>query len=176
MSLDQKLQLWNVIGTWVAGVATFAAVLVSLYLARQPSKLKLKMTVGLRDLVGRGYPAQAVLQFAITNHGDRPVTVSNIGWAVGKGKSRRYAMQLFGSTLSADLPKTLLHGQHADFVVFFSERPDWLKDFAENFVKSAEPAVLSTLVAEVYTSLDYTVRVRPERAFLDRLVAEYSAL
>lgn len=33
MTLDLKLQLWNTIGTWIAGIATLLAVLVSLRLA-----------------------------------------------------------------------------------------------------------------------------------------------
>ena len=35
MTLDQTLQLWNTVGTWVAGVATFLAVCLSLWLARR---------------------------------------------------------------------------------------------------------------------------------------------
>jgi len=173
MTLDQQIQVWNVIGTWVAGLATFGAVIMSLYLARQPGKVKLKATAGLRDLVGNGFPAQEVLQFAVTNHGERPVTVSNVGWVVGKGKARRYAVQLFGSQASADIPQTLAHGQREDFLVFFSESPEWLKDFAKNFVKSDAPAVLASLRAEIYTSVDQTVTVKPEAPFLARLAEAF---
>lgn len=147
----------------------FCAVVVSLHLSRQPSRVKLKATVGLRDLVGNGFPALEVLQFAVTNHGERPVIVSNIGWVVGKRSERRYAVQLFGSQMSVDVPQTLAHGQRADFLVYFSERPDWMEDFAKNFVQSDAPAVLASLTAEIYTSVDQTVQVKPELAFLKRL-------
>ena len=33
MTLDQKIQIWVAVGTWVAGLATFAAVILALYLA-----------------------------------------------------------------------------------------------------------------------------------------------
>lgn len=176
MSLDQKIQLWNAVGTWLAGLATFAAVVVSLYLSRRPSQVRLKATVGLRDLVGNGFPAQEVLQFAVTNHGERPVTISNIGWVVGKRSERRYAVQLFGSRLSADIPRTLTHGQRVDFLVVFSERPDWLKDFAKDFIRSDSAAVLASLRAEIYTSVDQTVKVKPEPAFLEQLAKAFKAI
>ena len=34
MTFEQKVQLWMVVGTWVAGLATLAAVMTSLYFAR----------------------------------------------------------------------------------------------------------------------------------------------
>lgn len=173
MSLDQKIQIWNAIGTWVAGLATFAAVVVSLYLSQQSSRVKLKAVVGLRLLVGRGVPKEEVLQFSVTNQGDRPVTISNIGWVIGKGTKRRNAIQLFGSQFSADVPATLVHGQRADFLVSFTERPDWLEDFAKNFLKTNDHKLLASLTAEIYTSVDQTVKTKPEGAFVKRLAEAY---
>lgn len=123
----------------------------------------------MRDLVGNGFSAQEVLQFGVTNHGERPVTVANIGWTIGTGSQRRYAVQLFGSRMSAQVPLTLAHGQRADFLVLFSEHPSWMEDFAKNFVRSDSPAVLASLRAEIFTSIDHTVKVTPEPAFLKKL-------
>lgn len=175
MTLDQKIQLWNAIGTWVAGFATFAAVVVSLHLARQSSRVKLKAVVGLRLLIGRGSPQEEVLQFSVTNQGDRPVTISNVGWVIGKGKSQRNALQLFGSAYSASIPKTLAHGERADFLISFTERPDWLEDFSRKFVMTNDPKMLRTLTAEIYTSVDQTVAVKPEAPLLKRIAASYKA-
>lgn len=174
MTLDQKIQVWNAVGTWVAGIATFGAVLVSLYLARAAGRVKIKAYVGLRQLVGRGVPAEDLLQFAVTNVGERPVTISNIGWVIGKRSKRRYFVQLFGSPMSASIPRVLVHGEQADFLVLFSERPEFLGDFARDTLKTADPAILKTLVAEIYTSIGQTVRVKPEKAFLDKLAAAYA--
>jgi hypothetical protein len=59
MTLDQKIQIWVAVGTWVAGLATLAAVIVALRLAKQVEKVKLKVHVGLRELVmGDGSPFQ----------------------------------------------------------------------------------------------------------------------
>jgi len=176
MTVDQKIQVWNAVGTWVAGIATFGAVFVSLYLARAAGRVKISATVGLRQIVGRGVPTEDLLQIAVTNLGERPVTVSNIGWVIGKRSKRRYALQLFGDRMSADVPYTLTHGQRATFNVLFSSRPDWMQDFMTNYVKSAERTVLRTLTAEIYTSVGQTVRVKPEQLFLEKLAQVQAAL
>ena len=59
MTLVQKIQIWNAIGAWFAGIATFFAVLVSLYLARKSERLNLKASVGIRLIFeGDGSPAE----------------------------------------------------------------------------------------------------------------------
>lgn len=175
VTLDQKIQLWNAIGTWVAGIATFAAVITSLYLARQSSRVKMKAVVGLRLVIGRGAPREEVLQFSVTNQGDRPVTISNVGWVIGKGKNQRHALQLFGSAYSASIPKTLAHGERADFLISFTERPDWLDEFSKKFVMTNDPKVLRTLTAEIRTSVDQTVKVKPEALLLQRIAEAYKS-
>jgi hypothetical protein len=56
MTLDQKIQIWVAVGTWVAGLATLAAVIVALRLAKQVEKVKLKVQVGLRELASSWQP------------------------------------------------------------------------------------------------------------------------
>ena len=50
MTFDQKVQLWMVVGVWVAGLATFAAVVTSLYFSRT-KKVRLKIFVSIRRLI-----------------------------------------------------------------------------------------------------------------------------
>lgn len=173
MTLDQKIQVWNAVGTWVAGIATFAAVLVSLYLARAAGRVKIKAYVGLRQLVGRGVRTEDLLQFGVTNVGERAVTISNIGWVIGKRSNRRNFVQLFGSPMSASIPRVLMHGERADFLVLFSERPSYMSDLAHDLIQAGDPSILKTLIAEIDTSVGQTVRIKPEKAFLDKLAAEY---
>ena len=40
MTFDQKIQVWNVIATWLASIATFLAVAVPLYLTRQSKSIQ----------------------------------------------------------------------------------------------------------------------------------------
>lgn len=94
MTLDQKIQVWMVIGTWLAGLGTFAAVIVALYLSRRVEKVRLKVCAGLREVIlGDGSPFQRHLGIGVTNLGERPVTVNSVGWAVGRRRQRRFALQ-----------------------------------------------------------------------------------
>lgn len=55
MTFEQQINIWNAVGTWLAGIATFAAVLVSLYLARKSERIRITATAGLRQVfVGDG--------------------------------------------------------------------------------------------------------------------------
>lgn len=94
MTLDQQIQVWNAIGTWLAGIATFAAVVVSLLLATRADRVRLKVHAGIRLLfIGDGSPAEELLEIHVTNLGDRPATVTSVGWAIGKRKKKRYCLQ-----------------------------------------------------------------------------------
>ena len=80
MTLDQKIQIWNAIGTWLAGIATVLAVIVALYLAKKSNKLRLKIQVGLREVVvGEGSPPKQHVSFDVTNLGERPVAINSVG-------------------------------------------------------------------------------------------------
>ena len=73
-----------VVGTWVAGLATFAAVVTSLYFARSAKKVRLKIFVGIRQLIrGDGSLGKDYVCFNVTNVGERPVIITTIGWVVG---------------------------------------------------------------------------------------------
>jgi len=166
MTIDQKIQIWNVIGTWIAGAATFSAVLVSLHLARRTEKIRLNAFVGLRLLfLGDGSPSEEHLNFGVTNLGDRPVTVTGVGWKVGKRKNTRYAMQTLSGHWTSQYPIELTHGKHADFLVSFTATPNWITDFVHGFLKDD----LKTLVALIHTSVGQTIEVKPEDELLKQL-------
>jgi hypothetical protein len=170
MTLDQKIQVWMVIGTWLAGLGTFAAVVVALSLARRVEKVRLKVHVGLRALIlGDGSPFQRHLNIGVTNLGERPVTISSIGWAVGRGKHRRFGLQTLSGPYTAQYPIELGHGKSATFMVSFLVTPNWLEEFALGFVKDLSDRNLKTLVAQVQTSVSQTVEVHPETGLLDEI-------
>lgn len=130
MTLDQKIQIWVALGTWFSGVGTVAAVAVALYLAKRVEKVRLKVRVGLMEVViGDGTPFQRHLGISVTNLGERPVTINTVGWAIGKGKTRRYAVQPLHSPHSAQCPIELAYGKYANFMVSFVVMPDWPREF-----------------------------------------------
>ena len=170
MTLDQKIQIWVAIGTWVAGLGTLAAVIVALYLARRVENVRLKAHVGLRVVIlGDGSPFQRHLGIGVTNLGERPVTINTVGWAVGKRKQRRFAMQPLSGPYTDQYPIELAHGKTANFMVSFLVTPNWLKEFASGFVKDLSDKFLKTLVAQIHTSVGQTVDVRPEKDLLEEL-------
>src|SRR4051794_17228391 len=127
MTLDQKIQIWNTVGTWLAGIATFAAVIVSLHLARRSERLKLKVLAGIRLVVGGdGTPPEEHLNISVTHLGDRAVVVNTVGWAFGKRKERSYCIQTVSGFWTAQYPIELAFGKQASFMVSFAHTPTWL--------------------------------------------------
>jgi hypothetical protein len=170
MTLDQKIQIWNTVGTWLAGIATFAAVIVSLHLARRSERVKLKVLAGIRLVVGGdGTPPEEHLNISVTNLGDRAVVLNTVGWAVGKRKERRYCIQTVSGFWTAQYPTELAHGKQASFMVSFAHTPTWLTEFANGFLKSISDSDLDTLVAQVHTSVGQTIEAKPEKELIDRL-------
>lgn len=170
MTLDQKIQLWVAAGTWVSSIGTVAAVITALYLAKRVENVHLNVQVGLLQVViGDGSPFQEYVGINVTNLGERPVTVNSVGWAIGKGKKRKFAIQPLYSPHSAQYPIELAHGKSANFLVSFDVTPGWKRDFATGFVRDLSDKSLNTLVAQVHTSVGKTVNVHPRRDLLDAL-------
>ncbi|MCA3037920.1 MAG: hypothetical protein ING69_11295 [Rhodocyclaceae bacterium] len=170
MTLDQQIQVWNVIGTWLAGVATFAAVVVSLRLARKADSIQLQTNAGVRLVfAGDGTPAEEHVGISAVNRGDRPVTINSIGWRIGRGKSARHCIQPVYGQYTHQYPKQLAHGDQASFLVSFTAMPDWPKDFATGFVQDLRSRNPKTLRAVIHTSVGEPIEVVPENNLLVRL-------
>jgi hypothetical protein len=173
MTLDEKIQIWNVVGTWLAGIATFLAVLVSLQLARKAETIRIKATAGIRLLVeGDGSPAEEHVAITVVNLGDRPVTINSIGWRIGKRKDVRLCVQPVYGKYTQQYPKQLAHGEQASFMVSFKTMPNWPKDFATGFIQDMSDCNLKTLRALIYTSVGDTVEIVPESNLLKKLKQE----
>jgi hypothetical protein len=172
MTLDQQIQLWNAIGTWVAGLATVVAVVVSLWFATRRDRVKLNVVAGVRLVIaGDGSPPREFVSISATNLGERPVTISIIGWRIGTGKKRKFCVQTLGDRESHDYPKRLDHGEAANFLVFTGR--GWPNEFINKFIQSNDERLLRTLVAQVHTSVGQTADCQPEGNLLDLLKQHY---
>lgn len=170
LTTGQELEVWNVVGTWLAGLATFSAVVVSLYLANRKTSVQLKVVVGLRLLIrGDGSPAQEHLVFKVTNLAEHPVIIEGIGWVAGRGKHRIYALQTVSGDWTSHYPSELTHAKSASFMVSFLDTPNWMTDFARDFLAEVSDEGLKTLRAQVFTSVGKTIEVKPEQTLLERL-------
>lgn len=175
MTLDQQLQVWNVVGTWLAGIATFLAVVVSLHLARKAERVNVRASVGVRLVfAGDGTPAEEHVGFTVVNLGERPVNVVSIGWCVGKRKSKRFCIQPVVGRYTQQYPKQLAHGEQASFLVSFQAAPNWAKEFAAGFVEDVSDKHLRTLRGMVNTSIGQSIEVVPEASLLERLRATHA--
>jgi hypothetical protein len=78
---DWCLHFWEVVGIWFTGTATFAAVVVSLVIARREG-IRIKVSAGHRIVVGPGSqpPYPEILAITVRNVGSRPAIIEGIGW------------------------------------------------------------------------------------------------
>lgn len=174
MTLDQQIQAWNAVGTWLAGFATFSAVVVSLYLANRLATPKAKITVGHRIIVepGNTEPPPEYVLFQIVNTGERLIRVTGIGWKVGLWK-KRHAIQMFENLLSSPLPVELSHGQEAKWFVPLSAREEpWLTYFAKGMLFPDCRSACFSLRAQVFISTGRVFEAKPESDLLSKLYAE----
>ena len=170
MTFNQKVQLWMVVGTWVAGLATLAAVITALYFARRAEKVRLKIFVGIRQIIyGDGSPFEDHVCFDVTNVGQLPVTITTVGWVVGKRKKRRYCVQPLLASRSQQCPVELTHGEQAHLMVSLTKTPNWASDFSAGFINDPSGQSLKTLKAQIFTSVGQTFEIKPESDLIDRL-------
>lgn len=134
MTTADKIALLSAIGSWVSGIGTLLAVVISLYLANRKAKLRLKCEVGERVMIipganpGEG-DNQPGISIIVTNLSVLPVTINTIGWTCGK---KNYWHQMLGDPESARLPNRLEYGEQAIFWISLEGKEEsWFEEFAQ---------------------------------------------
>ena len=88
-----RVDLLTIVGIWFSGIGTFLASGVALWIASQPRRMKLRASVGLRSIVQpRKGLIKELIAFNVTNLGERPVTIPNVGWRTGRARRRQHAV------------------------------------------------------------------------------------
>lgn len=85
MMADQIL-FWtqvSAIGQVAGALATAAAVIVSLWIVLSDRTPRIKVTAGIRMVLGGGAPALDVMTFTLTNVGTRTASIGGVGWRMG---------------------------------------------------------------------------------------------
>lgn len=166
MTLSDAL---NVAAAWTAAFGTILASIVALMLARRSTKVRIKALVGIREVIGIG-THRTFVAFSVTNLGERPVTITSLGWRIGKGRrNQRYGLIPFTDPLSAEIPKTLNYGEAATFFALEKTDPRWLSDYLTTFIKGDSTETLRGLV---HTTVGYSAVVVPEDGYLRALNEE----
>ena len=161
----------NAFANWFAAAGSFAAAGVALYLANRASKPTAQASVGHRIIIGPGssepYPEFAV--FRIVNTGDRPITITQLGWKVGLLR-KRFAVQMCDQIQSSKLPIQITHGQEAAWYVPLAAREEtWTEYFAKGMLVPNYRTALWTLRAQFFSSVGYVFEAKPEEGLMRRL-------
>jgi hypothetical protein len=169
LTTDQVIQVWNAVGTWVAGLATTSAVIVSLELARRQTRVRLHASIGIRSIIGDGEHLRNIVTLSVTNLGERPVRIDSASWKFPPGKiGYQYGLQNFGGPYSAPLPKELVHGERATFT-YSDEDFAWTKWLLKDFPEARNERWLRRLRFHINTSVNQTVKIKPERTLIERI-------
>lgn len=168
---NEQVQFWSMIGGWVSGLGSLAAVLVALYLARREGRLRLIVEVDihpkpkLSELI---YTSKVELTFKITNVGLLPAEIVYVGWRYGFFRPKRLQISEFRIprlARTSEEERVLARGQFLDLNIFGGDfQSDWNSDL-RHFLKSS--LNLLFLVMEVHTSVHQVVTVRPSIALLN---------
>ncbi|WP_129543781.1 hypothetical protein [Serratia sp. 1D1416] len=113
---------WSMIGTWLAGIATFAAVVTSLYIAKMRPKPRIKCDITLSAMRTSGW--KKGIGIHIANIGIMPINISSIVWHFDGDTTFMHDFEPEGS----NLPKKLEHGESALFFIQNDEKINWGKD------------------------------------------------
>jgi len=165
-----KIALWNTIGVWLTGLATFTASGVALYLARRTSKVNLHMRAEILDVVDGIGIVDKLVAIEVTNLGERSVTITDIGWVAGRGKKRIYCKQTSAGPDSSKTPFTLAYGEKTMVSVSLSIAPYWADQLASTFMGNLPVSKFKTLRAIAFTSVRQAVYVKPSKSIIDRLI------
>ncbi len=159
----------------MSAIGTLAAVVVSLYLARQGHKVKLNINAGHRVMATPGikgpYPEYLVIN--IINIGHRDVQITNMGWKVGLfKKQRQHAIQMKEQDgMSSPLPIWLRYGEKANYFIPLGDKREWLEGFIKDFyMHHAKSKVKYTKIC-IFTSLGRTFESTIEKG-LQKIILE----
>lgn len=188
--MDDQL-FWSIVaavGQVTGAIATFAAVVVSLYLATSARKPRVKLRVGERLIIGGGADDQRVLIFSVANVGERSVHVRTLGWRTGRFRwgpqwlKRQAAVQLTdGVPYGTSPPYELLPGAEISSYAEMGNVLTYCRERADRPLFTRDVPWLgrrrTAVRAFVSTADGYVIHVRAERALIDALVqAEKDAL
>jgi hypothetical protein len=131
---DWCLHFWEVVGVWFTGIATFAAVLVSLTLARREG-VKITISAGQFVLPGPIKPFPEILIIRIRNIGTRAAIIEGIGWRRRPWR-KLHALQFFAPTQGYPGPPVKIEGGNShSFTLPLSHTDiEWGEWFLKDFV------------------------------------------
>ena len=119
---------WSMLGTWISGLATVAAVVTSLILANRKPKASvackiIKTFAFAQSIEGMSDMSSAIL-IKVVNQSLHSFKINKVGWALG---DRHLITQIFKDPGSDLPPIRVEHGEEAKFYI-------WRKDGEDDWV------------------------------------------
>lgn len=166
---------WIMIGTWLAGVATSAAVIITLYVTYNQKRVRLKFDVAEKVIVSQlsvvGDPNYKGVSFTITNLSTFPVTVSNLGLGNFRfpwQESKYWYLKIDSHPLSNQLPMKLEQGEQCHLWIPLDERRDDWYQYLSGIISKADltPKKMRVLIS---TTFGRTSRFKFSKQILEKL-------
>lgn len=162
------LRNFEIFGIWFTGLATFGAVVVSLYLATHKLKPKLRVTADAKIIISSDNSDRPeIVSVKVANSGHVPTTIVSFGWQIGLLKKAYLAQMPDQVLISAQLPTRLEIGESASFNIRYQLAPEkpWIDDISEivlGTVKWYQPLwlVLWTIKTNIWTATDHGFEAR----------------
>ncbi|HCW3074989.1 TPA: hypothetical protein ACI4K1_001985 [Enterobacter roggenkampii] len=172
---------WIMIGTWIAGIATSLAVIITLYVTINQKRVRLLFDISERIMVGglshlSGGDPKGV-SFQITNVSDIPVLISKLGLShktLPWRKAKYWFLKLDPHPFSDPLPKRLEQGEVCSLWLPLDSRDDdWYAYLSEIISKAGKKPHQMRVV--VTTSYGKSPRFKFSSQIIDKLNAAQSS-
>lgn len=151
-----KWALWGAIGVWVSGIATFLAVLTSLYIAMKRPNAFISGDVKMLTIFGNVYENQAI-GVRVVNQSLHSVVLNSIEWGWGAKFS---AQQLFRNDESDKLPIRIEHGEIVNYRIILSGNDnDWIHRFAKTLKENKVDIGKLKCLAVLSTGQRYSIKI-----------------
>lgn len=152
---------WSMIGTWLAGFATFAAVITSLCIARMRPKPRIKGEVNLITLRKLGW--KKVVGIKISNVGPMAVSIVSIVWQFERDKIFLYDF----APESQNLPLKLEHGE-AGFFFINNDQQSSMGREVKQFILENNGEIAKLRIAVHLGTMD-SFYIKPAKAVLEMI-------
>jgi hypothetical protein len=131
---DWCLHFWEVVGVWFTGIATFAAVFVSLALARHEG-VNIKVSAGQFVKPGPVSPFPEILNIRVRNVGTRTAIIEGIAWR-RRPWGKLHALQMFAPAQGYFGPPVTIEGgnSHSFTLPLSHTEIRWGEWFLKDFV------------------------------------------
>ncbi len=169
-------QALEVLGVWLAAIATILAVFVALHIANRSTRQILSVKARpMLELTSGDSVSKPIFHISATNWGNRPATITHLG-AQAFRKSSSFFVKT-GMRDSSPIPTTLNDGDAAHWI-FPEESADgenWYRSFARHFAKKNQVQrwiALRTFRFLVVTSLGNTFYSKPSAEFRKKVIEQ----